>query len=276
MSGPALPVGHFDGRGGLRTVIGMNSFYPYTAQWNHAGTPAVSMPVGRTDDGLPLAVQLIARRGDDATLMSLAGQAGAVAPSDHVGPGALPAPCRRARASVPRPPRPRRRHPVLDRRPRVRSRTADSGPAGALAARHDPRRRLLRRDDRGGTAADDGPSVSYVQADVATWEPAAPVDLIVSNAMFQWVPDQLDVIRRLAGRVAHGGAFALQVPNNFDAPSHVLLHELASRAPYAEHTAGPGPSTRARARRSTSSCSPGSRTASAGASTCGRRPTCTC
>ena len=74
MSGPALPVGHFDGRGGLRTVIGMNSFYPYTAQWNHAGTPAVSMPVGRTDDGLPLAVQLIARRGDDATLMSLAGQ----------------------------------------------------------------------------------------------------------------------------------------------------------------------------------------------------------
>jgi amidase len=74
MSGPALPVGHFDGRGGLRTVIGMNSFYPYTAQWNHAGTPAVSMPVGRTDDGLPLAVQLIARRGEDATLMALAGQ----------------------------------------------------------------------------------------------------------------------------------------------------------------------------------------------------------
>jgi trans-aconitate 2-methyltransferase len=82
---------------------------------------------------------------------------------------------------------------------------------------------------------DDGPSVSYVQADVATWEPAAPIDLIVSNAMFQWVPDQLDVIRRLAGRVAPGGAFALQVPNNFDAPSHVLLHDLASRAPYAEH-----------------------------------------
>lgn len=73
MCGPALPVGRFDGRGGLRTVIGMNAFYPYTAQWNHAGTPAVSMPAGRTDDGLPLAVQLIARPGDDATLMSLAG-----------------------------------------------------------------------------------------------------------------------------------------------------------------------------------------------------------
>ena len=74
MRGPALPIGHFDGRGGLRTVLGMNAFYPYTAQWNHAATPAVSMPVGRTPEGLPLAVQLIARRGDDATLMSLAGQ----------------------------------------------------------------------------------------------------------------------------------------------------------------------------------------------------------
>jgi amidase len=73
MRGPALPVGRFDGRGGIRTVLGMNSFYPYTVQWNHAGIPAVSMPAGRTDDGLPLAVQLIARRGDDATLMSLAG-----------------------------------------------------------------------------------------------------------------------------------------------------------------------------------------------------------
>ncbi len=73
MSGPALPVGHFDGRGGVRTVLGMNAFYPYTVQWNHAGTPAVSLPTGRMPDGLPLAVQLIARRGDDATLMSLAG-----------------------------------------------------------------------------------------------------------------------------------------------------------------------------------------------------------
>jgi trans-aconitate 2-methyltransferase len=82
---------------------------------------------------------------------------------------------------------------------------------------------------------DDGTCVSYIHADVADWEPYTPVDLIVSNAMFQWVPDQFDVIRRLARRVAHGGAFALQVPNNFDAPSHVLLHEVASRAPYAEH-----------------------------------------
>ena len=75
MSGPAVPVENWKGKGPIRTVLSMNSFYPYTAQWNHAGIPAVSMPAGKTaEEGLPLAIQLIARRGDDARLMSLAGQ----------------------------------------------------------------------------------------------------------------------------------------------------------------------------------------------------------
>lgn len=74
MSGPAVPVEHWKGKGGLSTVLSMNAFYPYTAQWNHAGVPAVSMPAGSTEDGLPLAIQLIARRDDDARLMALAGQ----------------------------------------------------------------------------------------------------------------------------------------------------------------------------------------------------------
>jgi amidase len=74
MSGPAVPVEHFAGRGGLSTILAMNAFYPYTAQWNHAGVPAVSMPSGTTDDGLPLAVQLVGRHGDDVRLMALAGQ----------------------------------------------------------------------------------------------------------------------------------------------------------------------------------------------------------
>ena len=74
MSGPAVPVEHWKGKGGLATILSMNAFYPYTAQWNHAGVPAVSMPAGATDDGLPLAIQLIARRDDDARLMALAGQ----------------------------------------------------------------------------------------------------------------------------------------------------------------------------------------------------------
>lgn len=79
---------------------------------------------------------------------------------------------------------------------------------------------------------------SYELADVATWQPAEPVDLIISNALFQWVPDQLDVIRRLLGHVTPGGTFALQTPNNYAGPSHRLLAEIASRAPYGHLTEG--------------------------------------
>ena len=73
MSGPAIEVERWRGKGALTTLLSMNAVYPYTAQWNHAGLPAVSMPTIGTHD-LPLAAQLIARRGQDAQLMSLAGQ----------------------------------------------------------------------------------------------------------------------------------------------------------------------------------------------------------
>jgi len=91
--------------------------------------------------------------------------------------------------------------------------------------------------DRARNDGDD-PKASYVLADVASWEPDAPVDLIVSNALFQWVPDQLSVIDRLRGHVAPGGTFALQTPDNYSAPSHQLLHAISSRPPYGELTEG--------------------------------------
>lgn len=84
----------------------------------------------------------------------------------------------------------------------------------------------------------DDPRTSYELADVTAWSPPQPVDLIVSNALFQWVPEQLAVIDRLRGHVAPGGTFALQTPHNYAAPSHRLLDEIASRAPYGELTEG--------------------------------------
>jgi amidase len=46
----------------------------YTALWNVTGNPAASVPAGLGDDGLPLAVQLVGRRGAETTLLSLAAQ----------------------------------------------------------------------------------------------------------------------------------------------------------------------------------------------------------
>lgn len=75
MSGPAVKIGRWRGKNGIATTLGMGRFYAFTPAWNHSGQPAVSLPAGFTEEeGLPLAIQLIAARGDDARLMSLAGQ----------------------------------------------------------------------------------------------------------------------------------------------------------------------------------------------------------
>jgi amidase len=74
MGGTALPVRRWEGQGALRTVLGMSRFYPFCVPWNHLGNPAMSVPVGFADDGMPLAVQIVGRRGEEATLLSLAAQ----------------------------------------------------------------------------------------------------------------------------------------------------------------------------------------------------------
>jgi trans-aconitate 2-methyltransferase len=80
--------------------------------------------------------------------------------------------------------------------------------------------------------------VRFEVADVRTWQPAAPVDVLISNATLQWVPGHLDLLPELVGHVSPGGWFAFQVPGNFDEPSHGIRRELAAEAPYAEHTSG--------------------------------------
>ena len=62
-----------------------------------------------------------------------------------------------------------------------------------------------------------------------------PVDVLVSNATLQWVPEHLELLPGLVDRLQPGGWLAFQVPGNFDEPSHTTRTELASREPYAEH-----------------------------------------
>jgi amidase len=74
MGGTAAPVRKWEGMGALRTVVGMGRFYPYCIPWNHLGNPAMSVPAGFSSAGMPLAVQIVGRPGDEATLLSLAAQ----------------------------------------------------------------------------------------------------------------------------------------------------------------------------------------------------------
>jgi amidase len=52
----------------------MGMVYPFTAVWNTTGQPAAAVPAGFSQEGLPLAVQLVGRPNDEATLVSLAAE----------------------------------------------------------------------------------------------------------------------------------------------------------------------------------------------------------
>jgi len=81
----------------------------------------------------------------------------------------------------------------------------------------------------------DVPGIDFAVGDLRDWraEPGG-VDVLVSNATLQWLPDHLEVLTRLVGEVRPGGWFAMQVPGNFGEPSHTLRTELAQEASYAE------------------------------------------
>ncbi len=83
--------------------------------------------------------------------------------------------------------------------------------------------------------------LDFRQADLRDWRPDTAIDVVVSNATLQWVPDHLELLPALVGWLAPGGWLGFQVPGNFDQPSHVLLDELRNSARWRDRV-GPGTS----------------------------------
>lgn len=68
--------------------------------------------------------------------------------------------------------------------------------------------------------------IAAEQADLAGWTPPADADVVVTNAVLQWVPEHVALLPRWLAALPSGAWFAMQVPGNFGAPSHVLVREL--------------------------------------------------
>jgi trans-aconitate 2-methyltransferase len=65
-------------------------------------------------------------------------------------------------------------------------------------------------------------------ADVVDWMPTPDTDVVITNAVLQWVPSHRELLPRWVGALASGAWFAMQVPGNLGAPSHALIRELAA------------------------------------------------
>jgi amidase len=87
-------VGLLDGTRPVRVALASTQMIGWTSLWNVTGNPAASVPTGVAADGLPVAVQLVGRMGDETTLLSLAAQLERARPwplltDDRDGQGAL-------------------------------------------------------------------------------------------------------------------------------------------------------------------------------------------
>jgi trans-aconitate 2-methyltransferase len=63
-------------------------------------------------------------------------------------------------------------------------------------------------------------------------------DVLVSNAVLQWVPSHRALLASWAQRLPSGGELAFQVPGNFDSPSHALMRRLAAAPKWEPRLAG--------------------------------------
>src|SRR4051794_8218995 len=83
-----LAIGECNGLGEhpMEDLARSGRFTPYTALFNVTGQPALSLPVGFADDGLPTAVQLVGRPLSEDTLLQVAAQVENARPWAHQRP----------------------------------------------------------------------------------------------------------------------------------------------------------------------------------------------
>ena len=70
------------------------------------------------------------------------------------------------------------------------------------------------------------PGMLWQNADIRSWSPPVPADLIFSNAAFQWVGGHERLFPSLLQMLRPGGVLAIQMPRHFESPSHLELRDL--------------------------------------------------
>jgi trans-aconitate 2-methyltransferase len=78
------------------------------------------------------------------------------------------------------------------------------------------------------------PGHNFIEANIAHWVAPVGTEVVFANAVFQWVPNHLKHMQRLLGALAPGGVLAVQMPDNLDELSHILMREVAFQEPWRE------------------------------------------
>ncbi|HEY0295724.1 MAG TPA: trans-aconitate 2-methyltransferase [Bordetella sp.] len=71
------------------------------------------------------------------------------------------------------------------------------------------------------------PRVHFDIGSIEAWTGTDPFDVILANAVLQWVPDHVSLLPLLVERLAPGGSLAIQMPDNLEEPAHRVMREIA-------------------------------------------------
>ncbi|HZZ12044.1 MAG TPA: trans-aconitate 2-methyltransferase [Paraburkholderia sp.] len=82
------------------------------------------------------------------------------------------------------------------------------------------------------------PQFQFDAVDIAAWQTSATYDLILANAVLQWVPNHEALLPSLVNRLTRGGHLAVQMPDNLDEPAHRLMRATAADGPWAAKLTG--------------------------------------
>ena len=77
------------------------------------------------------------------------------------------------------------------------------------------------------------PDIQFAVQDLQSWTDLGPFDVILANAVLQWVPHHETLLPALVARLAPGGALAIQMPDNLAEPAHRMMREIAAAGPWA-------------------------------------------
>lgn len=82
------------------------------------------------------------------------------------------------------------------------------------------------------------PGLSFERRAIEDWAPTPEDDVVVTNAALQWVPRHTELLPGWLAAMPSGSWFAMQVPGNFDSPSHALMRAVAAEGPWASALEG--------------------------------------
>lgn len=82
------------------------------------------------------------------------------------------------------------------------------------------------------------PEAGFSVADLRDWNDPGPFDIILANAVLQWVPAHETLLPAWIEKLTPGGALAVQMPDNLNEPAHRLMREIAAEGPWAAKLRG--------------------------------------